>query len=142
MNINVQTITTKDKKDVFAIRTKVFVEEQHVPIDLELDEYEQEAVHFLASVDDEPAGVARMRWIDDRTAKAERVAVLIPFRGCGVGRELMLALEKYAKFEQATSVKLHAQLTAQSFYERLGYEAFGDNFLDAGIEHIAMRKIF
>lgn len=142
MTIDVQAITTGDYKEIFAIRTKVFVEEQHVPVDLELDEYEREAVHFLASVDGKPAGVARLRWIDAQTAKAERVAVLKSFRGTGVGRELMIALEKHAREEQATSVRLHAQLTAQPFYERLGYKAYGDIFFDAGIAHIAMKKNF
>lgn len=142
MTIDVQAITTGDYKEVFAIRTKVFVEEQHVPAELELDEYEQEAIHFLASVDGKPAGVARMRWIDALTAKAERVAVLKSFRGTGVGRELMIALEKHARAEHAASIQLHAQLTAQPFYERLGYQAYGDTFLDAGIEHIAMKKNF
>ena len=140
MNIEVKTITTEDKSQIFSIREQVFVEEQHVPPDLEIDEHEDEATHFIALVDARPAGTARLRWKDRHTAKAERVAVLKEYRGYGIGKALMCALEQEAKRRQATSVELHAQTHARLFYEHLGYRAYGDVFLDAGIEHIAMEK--
>lgn len=140
MKIEVKTITSGNKDHVFAIRRKVFVDEQQVPPEEEIDEYEEEATHFLACVGGEPAGAARMRWKDEKTAKAERVAVLSHFRGTGVGRELMQAIEKEAQANNARSIQLSAQTHAQPFYKRLGYEAYGDVFLDAGIEHIAMKK--
>lgn len=138
--INVETIPSENRAEAFTIRQKVFVEEQQVPEELEIDAYEQEATHFLAYVNGVPAGTARMRWEDDQTAKAERVAVLAHFRGTGVGRALMHAIEREAKHHKAVAVKLNAQITAQPFYERLGYEAYGAPFFDAGIEHIAMTK--
>lgn len=139
-NVTVKIASPDDMETAFAIRRKVFVEEQRVPLELELDEHEGDATHFLAYVDDEPVGTARMRWKDDYTAKAERVAVLKPFRGAGIGRELMHAIEKKAKQQKAVFVQLSAQMQAQMFYTRLGYIAYGDIYLDAGIEHIAMRK--
>lgn len=138
--INVQIITSDDVAKAFTIRQKVFVEEQKVPEELEIDEFENESIHFLAYVNGEAVGTARMRWQDNRTAKAERVAVLAHYRGTGVGRELMQAIENEAKHQKATAVQLNAQIQAQPFYERLGYKAYGDIFLDAGIEHIAMKK--
>lgn len=140
LNIHVETVTPKNKSIAFTIRKKVFVEEQRVPENLEIDKYEDEAIHFLAYVNGEPAGTARLRWLDEHTAKAERVAVIKRFRGNGLGRVLMDALEAAAKQKKAKTVVLHAQTRARPFYERLGYEAYGDLFLDAGIEHIAMKK--
>lgn len=139
--MRIETITNGDKKDVFAVRKQVFVDEQGVPEDLELDEYDEGAIHFLAKVDGRPVGAARMRWIDDHTVKAERVAVLSSYRGSGVGRAIMQKLEQYAKAHHARAVELHAQQTARPFYERLHYEAFGEPFLDAGMAHIVMRKV-
>lgn len=142
MNVSVKKITSEDKSDAFCVRQRVFVEEQRVPMELEIDEYEDEATHFVAYIDGEPVGTARLRWKDHLTAKAERVAVMKPYRGNGIGKLLMQALEEEARRKNATSIQLHAQIQAQRFYERLGYKAYGDLFFDADIKHIAMKKTF
>lgn len=142
MNVSVKKITSEDKSDAFCVRRRVFVEEQRVPMELEIDEYEDEATHFVAYIDGEPVGTARLRWKDHLTAKAERVAVMKPYRGNGIGKLLMQALEEEARRKNATSIQLHAQIQAQRFYERLGYKAYGDLFFDANIKHIAMKKTF
>lgn len=142
MNVSVKKITSEDKSDAFCVRRRVFVEEQRVPMELEIDEYEDEATHFVAYIDGEPVGTARLRWKDHLTAKAERVAVMKPYRGNGIGKLLMQALEEEARRKNATSIQLHAQIQAQRFYERLGYKAYGDLFFDANIKHIAMKKNF
>lgn len=142
MNVSVKKITSEDKSDAFCVRRRVFVEEQRVPMELEIDEYEDEATHFVAYIDGEPVGTARLRWKDHLTAKAERVAVMKPYRGNGIGKLLMQALEEEARRKNATSIQLHAQIQAQQFYERLGYKAYGDLFFDANIKHIAMKKNF
>lgn len=142
MNVSVKKITSEDKSDAFCVRRRVFVEEQRVPMELEIDEYEDEATHFVAYIDGEPVGTARLRWKDHLTAKAERVAVMKPYRGNGIGKLLMQALEEEARRKNATSIQLHAQIQAQRFYERLGYKAYGDLFFDADIKHIAMKKTF
>lgn len=139
--MRIETITHGDKKELFAIRKQVFVNEQGVPEELEQDEYDERAIHFLAKVNGRPVGTARMRWIDDHTVKAERVAVRPSHRGIGIGRAIMEHLEQHARACQATAVELHAQQSARLFYERLNYIAFGEPFLDAGMEHIAMRKV-
>jgi len=125
------------------IRRIVFTLGQGVPEDLEIDGLDEEADHFLASKIDSreatPVGVARMRRLDQH-AKAERVGVLASKRDHGVGRALMHALEMRARDLELEAVVLHAQLGVISFYEKLGYEAHGEIFDEAGIEHRSMRK--
>lgn len=128
----------------FSVRRQVFVLEQNVPERLELDDLDQDphTVHVLArDCQARALGAARMRsYTPTGTAKIERVAVLASHRGTGLGRALMEFLEQAADTAGYQDIVLHAQIGAQKFYERIGYTAFGDRFLDAGIEHIAMRK--
>jgi predicted GNAT family N-acyltransferase len=119
------------------IRREVFVDEQGVPLDEEMDTYDATATHFLAILDGDPVGTARLRSLADGTPKAERVAVRAAWRRHGVGRALMRALEDAAG---APEIVLHAQLPVLAFYEALGYRAEGPVFDEAGIPHRAMRK--
>ena len=123
------------------IRHKVFIEEQGVDPKEEYDDLDPVCAHFLASVDGVPAGTARLFFPPDILyAKAQRVATLYSFRGHGVGRALMFALEDHAHASGVCEVRLAAQVSALAFYERLGYNAFGDVFMDANIEHRNMTK--
>jgi predicted GNAT family N-acyltransferase len=121
------------------IRRVVFIEEQQVPKDLEIDGLDPSCVHFLAEVDHEPAGTARLRITEDHHAKAERVAVLRGHRRHGVGAALMTALEAEAKRMGHHEVLLSAQVEAIPFYLARGYETYGPEFMDAGIPHRKMR---
>lgn len=129
------------------IRKTVFVVEQEVPIELELDEYDTldaDCVHFIASpVDDDgldaAVGTARMTRTAEGQGKAQRVAVLQDARGTGVGRALMHAIHEHARQQGLAEVVLGAQMSAIPFYERLHYEAYGPIFDDAGIDHRMMR---
>jgi predicted GNAT family N-acyltransferase len=127
------------------IRRIVFVEEQGVPKNLEMDELEPECTHFLAWSDDahdleRAVGTARL-WVDPGgVAKAQRVAVLAGARGLGVGRVLMCALEEETRARGIATLILGAQISAQPFYEAIGYLAYGDEFDDAGIPHRMMRR--
>lgn len=131
---------------VFSVRMTVFVEEQAVPPEEELDLYDISATHFfvsLKSASDLPEGiVATARIIDkgDGVVKIGRVAVLKAYRGKGIGFELMRFVERHASEAGFTQATLEAQLHALPFYEKLGYAAEGDVFLDAGIEHRFMRR--
>ena len=127
------------------IRRAVFIDEQGVSEADELDHNDHLCRHFLATPDElSPAaramGTARLMWLDETTAKAQRVAVLKAYRQRGVGQALMLALEGEAARAGRRVVKLSAQLTALSFYERLGYTTHGRVYLDAGIPHRDMDK--
>ncbi|SMO49193.1 GNAT family N-acetyltransferase [Melghirimyces algeriensis] len=141
MSIQIAPIMEKKELDqAFSIRHKVFVEEQNVPSSLETDEWDATATHFLAKENGQAVGTARLRWVSAKVGKVERVAVLSSHRGTGLGRALMDAIESYAIQHEASMLKLHAQTSALSFYRKLGYDPHGEPFMDAGIEHIEMKK--
>ena len=121
---------------VFAIRRKVFVDEQNCPPELEW-ENEDVSIHFLATVDGEPAGAARWRKTD-KGYKLERFAVLSKFRG-GVGSELVKAVLADLPAD-AGYVYLHAQTPAVTLYEKFGFKKIGPEFEEAGIKHYKMVK--
>ncbi|WP_405785728.1 MULTISPECIES: GNAT family N-acetyltransferase [unclassified Streptomyces] len=132
---------------VHAIRHEVFVVEQDVPADLERDGKDDRAVHVLA----EGAGTGRLLLGADAAAKNDgdpetavlgRLAVLGSARGRGVGARLVRALEDEARRLGLRGVYLEAQVHAIAFYERLGYTAYGPEFMDAGIAHRSMRRVF
>lgn len=129
-----------ERVDAFAVRQTVFVEEQGVDEALEYDEHEDTATHFVAYDGDEPIGAARLREPKAGLGKVERVAVLESHRDAGVGREVMTAVEARALEQGLTSLKLHSQTRAAGFYRGLGYEQYGDEFMEADIPHVKMRK--
>jgi predicted GNAT family N-acyltransferase len=130
----------EELEQALAVRRAVFVIEQGVPEDLEVDEWEANAVHFLALHGKKAVGTCRLRRIGPDTVKAERVAVLAPFRKSGTGRRLMETLENCAREMKARFVVLNAQIQVVPFYEKMGYQAVGEPFDEAGILHIRMEK--
>ena len=124
-----------DLQKVFAIRRKVFVEEQHCPPELEWSN-EDKSVHFLATYDDKPCGAARWRKTENGY-KLERFAVLKEFRGKGIGVQLVNAVLADLPPE-ASNVYLNAQLSAVDFYQPLGFRPVGELFEEAGIIHQQM----
>ncbi|MFE9993214.1 GNAT family N-acetyltransferase [Streptomyces avermitilis] len=141
---------TADREACFAVRKEVFVVEQRVPQDIEYDAYDAGAVHVLAVRDDGvPLGTGRLLHGAAAAAKTDgdltvgslgRLAVTQDARGLGVGAALVRAIEDAARAHGLAAVDLHAQTHALGFYERLGYVAYGPEFLDAGIPHRAMRR--
>lgn len=130
-------------EQAFHIRRRVFIDEQHVPEELEMDDYDHQAdTRHILLLDDQgqAAGTARFRPYGGGVLKIERVAVMANQRGQGAGRRIMEAIEAEGKREKYDSLKLSAQLHAKSFYEGLGYQAKGPIYLDAGIEHVDMFK--
>ena len=121
-----------------AIRHEVFVVEQKVPVALELDAFDAVSLHALATDGETALGTGRL--LPD--GHIGRMAVRRAARGAGVGSMLLQALMRQAQRRGDTAVVLHAQLSAAGFYRRHGYIAEGDVFMDAGIEHIAMRHTF
>jgi predicted GNAT family N-acyltransferase len=133
----------QEMADALSVRKIVFIEEQEVPADLEIDEHDQPdsgTIHFVAYKADTPVGASRLRPYTPGVGKVERVAVNKSERGTGLGRQIMLVMEDTAQKQGFQSLKLNAQTHAQPFYEKLGYEPHGDVFDEAGIEHIAMVK--
>jgi len=122
------------------IRREVFIEEQDVPEDLELDGKDGESTHFLARLDGDAAGTARLRAYGDGVAKVERVAVREPLRGEGWGRRITVVVESHAREAGYERVRLAAQVPVVGFYERPGYDIVSGEFEDAGIPHRSMEK--
>ena len=134
--------TDAQRRDAFSVRRTVFVDEQGVDEAIEYDEYDDpgaEVTHFVAYDDGEPVGAARLREYEDGVGKVERVAVLESHRGEGWGAALMDELEATAS-ERYDELYLHAQLPAAGFYDDRGYVREGEQFEEAGIPHVAMRK--
>jgi len=120
------------------VRTIVFVQEQNVPLDIEMDDRDAFCLHVLAEDKRTPIGTGR---IDiEKQGKIGRVAVLPEYRGQGIGKSIMDALETMARKANLSAIWLNAQISAQSFYEQLGYVTSGEEFLEAGIVHCRMTK--
>ncbi|GAP47185.1 acetyltransferase [Streptomyces azureus] len=139
-----------DREACFAVRKEVFVGEQGVPEGIEYDAYDRGAVHVLAVREDGvPVGTGRLllgeaavaqTGADPSVGSLGRLAVAAHARGLGVGAALVRAIEEAARARGLAAVDLHAQTHALGFYERLGYEAYGPEYLEAGIPHQAMRR--
>jgi predicted GNAT family N-acyltransferase len=125
--------------EVFALRTEVFVVEQGVPVELELDDLDQVATHLAALHGAEVVGTLRLLQ-DHGSAKIGRVAVRAALRQNGIGRRLMDRAAAIAAARGFPEIVLHAQVAVARFYRGLGYVEEGDQFDEAGIPHIAMRK--
>lgn len=131
-----------DLEKAFSIRKEVFVEEQHVPIEEEIDTYDTldgECEHVLLTKDGQAVGTGRVRLVDDY-GKIQRVAIRLTERKHGYGKVIIQKLEELAAARGATKAKLDAQVHAIGFYEKLGYTVQSDVFMDAGIEHVLMTK--
>lgn len=130
----------------FALRIKVFVKEQKVPIELELDDkdHSDNTVHIGYFHEDNLIGVARLIDMDKDVIHIGRVVIDKEYRGQGIGRELIIGCENIAQqiLKRKTIIELSAQIQAENFYKSLGYNRVNDKiYLDAGIEHVDMRKV-
>ncbi len=128
------------RNDAYTVRQEVFVQEQDVPEEVELDGEDGDAIHLVAYDGELPVGTARLRTVDGATGKAERLAVRADHRGEGLGRRLMERLEDIAREQDCARIHLHAQTRVEGFYDSLGYETVSDVFEEAGIPHIKMKK--
>lgn len=138
--MSVTIAETTDIDACHALRRVVFIEEQGVSEADEIDGRDGDAVHLLATVDGVPTGTARILF-DGEKGKIGRVCVLQPFRGTGLGAALVeAAVEVIRARPGARTAVLGAQLPALAFYERLGFEAYGPVFDDAGIDHRMMKR--
>ena len=129
----------------FKLRTEVFVNEQNVPKELELDEKDnsEHTIHIGYFNGDELIGVARVIDIDKEVIHIGRVAIDKHHRGKGIGHKLILGCEDIAKkvLNRDFNIELSAQVYVETFYKKLGYNRINNNiYIDAGIEHIDMRK--
>ena len=129
----------------FKLRTEVFVNEQNVPKELELDEKDnsEHTIHIGYFNGDELIGIARLIDIDKEVIHIGRVAIDKHHRGKGIGHKLILGCEDIAKkvLNRDFNIELSAQVYVETFYKKLGYNRINNNiYIDAGIKHIDMRK--
>ena len=139
-HLTVRLARPEDLPVVYALRHEVFVVGQDVPEDLERDEHDDTCDHAVAVLDGEVVGTGRLVARDDGTGVVGRMAVAAGRRGAGTGAALLARLEQRARERGLAAVELHAQVHARSFYQRAGYAAFGDEYVEAGIDHVSMRK--
>ena len=138
-----QIKTVKYQDEIVAIkniRTKVFQQEQGVSPELEFDGLDAEAIHFLAYINNKAVGTARIRAINAKTSKIERLAVLPQVRNKGIGKQLMFAALGEIAVQNKTTAIVHAQEYIASLYQQLGFEIIGEKFSEAGINHVKMVK--
>ena len=120
------------------IRRLVFIEEQHVPEELEWDEEDNTSTHFIVTIDNKAVATARLK----PDGQIGRMAVLAEYRNQGIGHQLLDFVLQHAVSSGLKQVYLHAQVTAIPFYEKQGFTATGDIFYEANIPHREMSLNF
>ncbi len=130
-------VSREELRTAFSIRLRVFVREQGVPREIELDEDDKKANHFLADIHGKAVGTARLV-VQRGQAKIGRMAVLKSYRGRGVGKELLTRAVGLARKNGAKVIFLHAQVPVIGFYKKMGFHCVGQVFVEAGIPHCKM----
>ena len=142
----IKILETKEELNLgFALRIEVFVKEQNVPMELEIDEKDnsENTVHIGFFDNNKLIGVARLIDLDKDVIHIGRVVIDKECRGQGIGRKLIIGCENIAQqiLKRKIIIELSAQIQAENFYKSLGYNRVNDTiYLDAGIEHVDMRK--
>ncbi|WP_054027015.1 GNAT family N-acetyltransferase [Bacillus sp. FJAT-28004] len=132
--------TDEQLEEAYKIRKTVFVKEQGVAEEVELDEFDAIADHVLVYYENVPVGTGRVRIVDDM-AKIERICVLASHRMHKLGKAIMDELELIAHEKGLKKAKLHGQVQAAAFYEKQGYEVASTIFMEENIPHVKMVKV-
>jgi len=123
------------------VRTQVFIQEQGIPESEEWDDMDALCTHVVAyNSQGEPIATARLLPSQSGTAKIGRMAVLLAWRGQGIGALMLQRLLQTAQQRGDQEAVLHAQSQAQGFYELQGFETKGGVFDEVGIPHIVMSR--
>lgn len=129
------TQNDREMLSCLSLRRTVFIEEQNVPENEEVDEDDPNCDHILLTISDDPVGAARLKYYDN-FVKVQRVCVLKNYRGQGIGSNIINFIIKHIeKNDIRNSVRLGSQIHALEFYKGLGFVEFGEEYLDAGILH-------
>jgi predicted GNAT family N-acyltransferase len=136
-NIDIAIVSFSDKKaEITSVRRVVFIEEQNVPESIDFDGSDPDFIHVLATdKNGRPIGTARI----NNKGRIGRMAVLKNYRRQGIGRKMIQALMNYGRKNSITDFHVSSQVTAVGFYKKMGFEPFGEEFLEAGIMHINMK---
>ena len=135
MNLKIQLVKTKEEyRDILEIRKKVFIEEQNVPLNIEI-EHEEDSKHVICFIDQLAVGTGRWRKTKNGI-KLERFAVLTDFRNKGIGKEIVNFI--LSEISSNNTIYLHAQEAVVDFYKKLGFKVSGKKFYEADILHSKM----
>ena len=143
--IRIKTINPGgDYSEAKEVRYAVFVEEQGVPHENEVDEYDKTAYHVVMTDNDKPFGCGRLYFMsnEEHIAKLGRVAVIAEYRRKRFGLEICKELIYLAKANGAKKVVLHSQTYIVPLYKKLGFKCVGDEFLEENIPHFKMELVF
>ncbi|MGR3741238.1 GNAT family N-acetyltransferase [Companilactobacillus sp. DQM5] len=141
MEIKITTdLNSQIYKDALQIRKNVFVKEQNVPEDMEIDEFESNSTYLVGYKDSIPIVTARFYNTADNGWHIQRVATVKEFRKKGLAKQLLKHIENMAQNKHINYLILGAQDQAQEFYLKLGYHVIGEQYIDAGINHHDMKK--
>ena len=136
MELKIKLVRTpQEQKNVLDIRRSVFIDEQQIPVEIEIDAFEESAIYVIAYFDEEAVGTARWREIGN-TVKLERFAVLKNYRNKGIGRKLKMFI--IDRIPQVKIIFLNSQESAIGFYSKLGFISKGPLFKEANILHQKM----
>ena len=131
MELKIKLVRTpQEQKNVLDIRRSVFIDEQQIPVEIEIDAFEESAIYVIAYFDEEAVGTARWREIGN-TVKLERFAVLKNYRNKGIGRKLTMFI--IDRIPQGKIIFLNSQESAIGFYSKLGFTSNGPMFKEANI---------
>ena len=131
--------TDDDRLKALAVRAIVFMEEQNISYAEEMDGLDSAALQILGETEGEPVAAARIRFLGD-VAKLERLAIRKAGRGQGHGDRLLEFMLAAARERGFRKYKLHGQTRLRASYEKHGFRAAGEPFLEAGIPHLLLRK--
>lgn len=131
--------TPQELEEAFRVRINVFVKEQGVPQENEIDQNEEKSEHVILSDAGKIIGTGRVRYFGS-LAKLERICVLPEYRKSQAGRMIVEGLELLAKAKGMTKAKLHGQTQAEGFYHKQGYKTSSEVFMEDGIPHVLLLK--
>lgn len=142
-NFMFKKVSSKEEMEKsYAIRKKVFCEEQKISKEIEFDNLDHLCSHFLIFDDKNVIATARVRQKEENLLKIERVAVLFEFRRLKVGSTLINNIIQYfINLNDSISFVLHSQVAVADFYKSINFISYGDKFFEDGIPHIAMKYI-
>ncbi len=132
--------TPQDVLKVMVVRGIVFIEEQGVDWDGEIDGFEETAIHVLGETDGQPVASGRLRLLVGGWAKLERIAVRPRWRGRGIAHRMVAFLLDEGARRGAVRFKLHAQVYLEDFYQEFGFVKEGEVFDECGIDHVLMLR--
>ncbi|MQF82681.1 GNAT family N-acetyltransferase [SAR202 cluster bacterium AD-802-E10_MRT_200m] len=141
MGLLIKTVESQQESEaVQSLRIVVFVTEQGVPLTIEIDEEDVNAIHAIAFWDGSIIGTGRLIIDTLSEARIGRMAVKMPGRRQGIGSAILRFLEHVAVLRGINFITLHAQEYVKQFYTEAGYIQHGDTFREAGILHVEMTK--